>query len=166
MLYDGEHRSQYSACLIENHNTPRLRIERGKYQQRAFMKFIFEDLPAQSNGVSSTELRNMPQVEFYQPSNYATDAIRKTKEKLNSLLSPLPVEHIEIHDNHPTEGHILGTVRMGNSTTDSLVDNTQTLFQARNVLSLGGSSFPTLSPANPTLTIAALSLRSAEKILQ
>jgi choline dehydrogenase-like flavoprotein len=32
----------------------------------------------------------------------------------------------------------------------------------RNLFVLGGGSFPTISPANPTLTLSALSLRAAD----
>jgi choline dehydrogenase-like flavoprotein len=38
--------------------------------------------------------------------------------------------------------------------------------QYRNLLVLGGSAFPTITPSNPTITLAALSLRAAEKLVQ
>jgi hypothetical protein len=57
MLYDGEHRRERAACLIESLNTPHasnlpaLRPERGKWRQRLVLKFIFEDLPSEDNRV-------------------------------------------------------------------------------------------------------------------
>jgi choline dehydrogenase-like flavoprotein len=64
-----------------------------------------------------------------------------------------------------TESHILGTVVMGNDPATSVVDRTLVHHRLRNLVVLGGSAFPTVSPANPTLTISALSLWSAAKVL-
>ena len=68
-------------------------------------------------------------------------------------------------DFEPTESHVLGTVRMGNDPAASVVDRHLVHHRVRNLLVLGGSAFPTGSPANPTLTIAALSSWAAEALL-
>jgi len=165
MLYDGAARRERAGCLIENINVPRLRLEPGKYRQRAFLKFIFEDLPSQQNRVRPTSSAAVPSVEFHAHDDYVNKGIAYAKSTLNQLLSALPIERIEFNDIHPTEGHILGTARMGDTSGEAVVDRNQLLHTVRNVLSLGGSSFPSVSPANPTLTIAALSLWSAQKLL-
>lgn len=164
MLYDGEHRRDYAACLIENLNEPRLRLEPGKYTQKAFLKFIFEDLPLAENRVSVSSDRALPNVEFHKFSEYLQAGIDNAKSSLEKLFSCLPVERIESHPLHPTEGHIVGTARMGESIDNSVVDKHQIVHNVRNLLSLGGSSFPSVSPANPTLTISALSLWTAKNI--
>ena len=64
-----------------------------------------------------------------------------------------------------TESHVLGTVVMGSDPETSVVDRHLLHHEVRNLLVLGGSAFPTGSPSNPTLTIAALSLWSAEHLL-
>jgi choline dehydrogenase-like flavoprotein len=61
-------------------------------------------------------------------------------------------------------GHIMGTTRMGNNATDSVVDKNCRAHNHQNLFVLGSSVFPTSSTANPTSTIAALSLRAAEAI--
>jgi choline dehydrogenase-like flavoprotein len=54
---------------------------------------------------------------------------------------------------------------MGNDPASSVVDGFQVHHQYRNLLVLGASSFPTASPAYPTLTVSALSLWSADHLL-
>jgi choline dehydrogenase-like flavoprotein len=59
-----------------------------------------------------------------------------------------------------SEGHNLGTTRMGDDPATSVVDRHLIHHRVRNLFVLGGSVFPTISPSNPTLTICALSLRA------
>jgi len=165
MLYDGDHRKEHAACLMENINVPQLRMEPGKYRQTAYMKFIFEDLPQDKNQVTRGRDPLRPAIEFHGHSDYASKGIEHAKRSLDQLLGVLPVERIHLNDVHRTQAHILGTARMGDQASNSVVDRSQRLHQMSNVLSLGGSSFPSISPANPTLTISALSLWSADQFL-
>jgi choline dehydrogenase-like flavoprotein len=61
-------------------------------------------------------------------------------------------------------GHPMGTTRMGTSPGDSVVDPSGRAHMARNLYIAGSSVFPTAAVANPTLTIAALALRTAREI--
>jgi choline dehydrogenase-like flavoprotein len=54
---------------------------------------------------------------------------------------------------------------MGNDPATSIVDAYQVHHQYRNLLVLGASAFPTASPAYPTMTVSALSLRAADHVL-
>ena len=54
---------------------------------------------------------------------------------------------------------------MGRDPATSIVDGHLVHHQLRNLLVLGASSFPTASPAYPTLTVSALSLRAADHLL-
>jgi choline dehydrogenase-like flavoprotein len=63
-------------------------------------------------------------------------------------------------------GHIIGTYRMGSDPNTSVVDADQRSHDHPNLYLLGSGVFPTTGTANPTLTIAALSLRAAETIRQ
>ena len=73
-------------------------------------------------------------------------------------------------DNDPTElnyggaGHIMGTYRMGTDPTQSVVDSFQRSHDHDNLYLVGSGTFPSGATANPTLTIAALALRTAERI--
>jgi len=62
-------------------------------------------------------------------------------------------------------GHIVGTYRMGTDKTNSVVDADQKSWDHDNLYLVGSGTFPTVATANPTLTIAALCLRTADRIL-
>ena len=61
-------------------------------------------------------------------------------------------------------GHVVGTTRMGFHRHDSVVNKDCRSWQHPNLFIVGSSVFPTVSTANPTLTIAALALRAADEI--
>jgi glucose dehydrogenase len=63
-------------------------------------------------------------------------------------------------------GHIAGTCRMGENPADSVVNDQLRFWDYENLYIAGSSVFPTLGTANPTLTIAALSLRLSAEILK
>ena len=164
MLYDGPHRRERAACIIENHNDPFIRSEKGRWRQLMKMKFVFEDLPQNTNEVAlSEEDKLKPIARYQQHSDYAQRGIDHLKQNIEKLFSFLPVERVELDDFiQPTEAHILGTARMSNNAEQGVVDEKLCHHQYRNLFVLGGSAFPAMSPANPSLTIAALSLRSAD----
>jgi choline dehydrogenase-like flavoprotein len=60
-----------------------------------------------------------------------------------------------------TKSHIQGTTVMGDRPDDSVIDRTLKHHDIRNLFVLGSGCFPTGAPANPTLTICALSLWAA-----
>jgi choline dehydrogenase-like flavoprotein len=57
--------------------------------------------------------------------------------------------------------HLMGTTRMGHDPRDSVTDSHGRTHDHANLFVLGSSLFPTGGTANPTLTIAALALRTA-----
>ncbi|KRB03199.1 GMC family oxidoreductase [Lysobacter sp. Root690] len=62
-------------------------------------------------------------------------------------------------------GHIIGTYRMGDSATTSVLNARQQSWDHSNLYMVGSGVFPTTATANPTLTIAALALQAADNIL-
>lgn len=58
----------------------------------------------------------------------------------------------------------MGTGRMGNDPKDSVVDRDLRSHDHGNLFILGSAVFPTGATANPTLTIAALSLRAVDQV--
>jgi glucose dehydrogenase len=61
-------------------------------------------------------------------------------------------------------GHIMGTFRMGTNGDNSVVDSYQRCHDHDNLYLVGSGTFPTGATANPTLTLAALALRTADRI--
>ncbi|ACU04185.1 GMC oxidoreductase [Pedobacter heparinus] len=165
MLYDGDHRKDFAACLIEVNNAPYyIRVERGKYLNVASFRMVFEDLPINSNHVAITSNKLKPEVHFKERSEYALKGIENMKLKLPGVLSCLPVEKIIYQDTEPNEGHIIGGTRMSNDKNNGVVDKHLIHHQYRNLFVLGAGAFTTYGPSNPTLTLCALSLFAADKV--
>jgi choline dehydrogenase-like flavoprotein len=61
-------------------------------------------------------------------------------------------------------GHIIGTTNMGDDPATSVVDSECRSHDVPNMFVAGSSVFPTEGTANPTLTLAALALRTADVI--
>jgi choline dehydrogenase-like flavoprotein len=63
-------------------------------------------------------------------------------------------------------GHVMGTYRMGIDPKTSVVDAWQRSHDHPNLYLVGSGTFPTVGTANPTLTLSALALRTAEHIVR
>jgi len=63
-------------------------------------------------------------------------------------------------------GHVMGTYRMGDDPTKSVVDGWQRSHDHANLYLVGSGTFPTVGTANPTLTLSALALRTVEHIFK
>ena len=61
-------------------------------------------------------------------------------------------------------GHLMGTAQMGTDPTRSVTDSFGRSHDVPNLFVAGSSLFPTVGTANPTLTLSALALRTADAI--
>lgn len=166
MFYDGVHRRDRGACLVETHNIGLLRNTYGKWQQVLYVRFVFEDLPQERNRVVLDDPEGRPVAEYLGHSDYALRAAAAAEHQIGELLRPLPVEAVRWKDGFAgTEAHIQGTVVMGRSRDDSVVDGHMIHHDHRNLVVLGSSAFPTGAPANPTLTLSALALRTGAHLV-
>ncbi len=164
-FYSGPHRARRAAAMIESWNVPKLRMRRGKWRQVVELKFVFEDLRSPENAVTfRPQSPEKPYLVHKGISKYARAGLDAVQADLANFVSVLPVEHIDIKDLNPTESHILGTTVMGSDPKTSVVDRDLVHHRVRNLLLLGSGAFPTAAPANPTLTLSALSLRAASKL--
>lgn len=172
MHYLGADRSARAACLIETWNVPHLRFEKGrpdKLRQLMAAQMIYEDLPREDNRVVFNRADpERPKVIWHGRSEYARETIAAhAAADAERAFGALPVDRIRLDKDgeiRDTEGHILGTTRMGDDPEDSVVDRNLLHHQVRNLVVLGGSVFPTSGPANPTLTLSALSRWAAAKL--
>ncbi len=163
MLYDGPHRKNQAACLIENFNNPFIRNEQGKWRKIARMKFIFEDIPNNKNKVLIGEDPLIPEIEYRGHDSYVDRAMNSLKDNIENIFSFLPLEEIKMDGIYQkSEFHICSTTRMSKDKSEGVIDKNLVHHQYRNVFVLGSGSFPSITPANPTLTLSALSLRAAD----
>jgi glucose dehydrogenase len=65
-------------------------------------------------------------------------------------------------------GHVMGTYRMGDPKfpKKSVVDSFQRSHDHANLYLVGSGTFPTVGTANPTITLSALALRTADSIVK
>lgn len=168
MLYDDDTRRRTkAACLIETWNVGTFRPNYGRWLQALPLRLVFEDLPQDRNRVElSPDPPGRPVATFEERSEYAMRAVRDIGPDLERVLAPLPVERVVIEAApEPTESHVQGTTVMGDHPDSSVIDRFCIHHGIRNLVVLGAGAFPTGSPANPTLTLCALSLWSVDHLL-
>lgn len=164
MFYDGPHRAKRAGCLVEGWNRAEPRLDYGRWSEVLRVRLIYEDLPLEENRVLlATD--GTPEARTERRSDYLAVGLATARETFDKLLAPLPVEDIAISEPSRTEVHILGTARMGDDPATSVVDRDLVHHRVPNLLVLGSSSFVTGPPANPTLTLSALSLRAADRLV-
>lgn len=169
LFYEGEHRSEYAGCMIETWNSPfaylraSLRSENGRWNERAYLRFMFDDLPREDNSIRLNPTDpNRPIAEFKDYSDYAKRGAKQIPKMIDKLSEALPIERMVSTTLGRTTAHIQGTVVMGTNPESSIVDRHLVHHKFRNLLVLGASSFPTASPSYPSVTVSALSLWAAD----
>jgi choline dehydrogenase-like flavoprotein len=162
-LYDGPFRSDQGAAFMEFSNRWPfgLRPEFGRWRQTQAIHITVENELLDENRVTIGNDGKVV-VHFAGHSPYAERAVKRNLDALPKVLAPLPVEQIIFRRRRPTEDHLQGTLRMGRSRADSVVDGGQIYHDIRNLIIVGTSVMPTCPAVPPSLTAAALSLRAAD----
>lgn len=161
-LYDGEHRRTGGSALFyfENRWKYGLRASKGKLRQYVPIVVAIEDLPQDANRVTVGK-GGETVVEYGTHSTYADAGMAFVRDHLEAVVAPLPVERIIDRGMRATESHLQGTLRMGTDAQTSVVDARQMHHRLRNLVVVGSSVFTTGAAANPSLTVAAMSMRAA-----
>jgi choline dehydrogenase-like flavoprotein len=173
LFYEGDHRAEHAACMIETWSSPfayrpdgALRLERGRWNERLMLGFLFDDIPDDRNRITvSTRDPSIAHVHFEDYSEYANKAADRIPQMIDKLAEALPIERVVGTSLGTTAAHIQGTVVMGDDPATSVVDRHLIHHEYRNLLVLGSSAYPTASPAYPTLTVSALSLWAADHVI-
>jgi choline dehydrogenase-like flavoprotein len=173
LFYEGEHRAEHAACMIETWSSPfpyrpdgALRLERGRWNERLMLGFLFDDIPDERNRITvSSKDPSVAHVHFEDYSEYAKKGADRIPQMIDKLAEALPIERIVGTSLGTTAAHIQGTVVMGDDPATSVVDRYLIHHEYRNLLVLGSSAYPTASPAYPTLTVSALSLWAADHVI-
>lgn len=95
---------------------------------------------------------------------YVQAGLSAARDAHANIFGKLGATEIEHRDVAEGAGHIIGTARMGSDPASSVVDRDLRSHDHPNLFILGSAVFPTSATANPTLTIAALSLRAAGQV--
>jgi choline dehydrogenase-like flavoprotein len=173
LFYEGDHRAEHAACMIETWSSPfpyrpdgALRLERGRWNERLMLGFLFDDIPDDRNRITvSSRDPSVAHVHFEDYSEYAKKAADRIPQMIDKLAEALPIERVVGTSLGTTAAHIQGTVVMGDDPATSVVDRYLIHHEYRNLLVLGASAYPTASPAYPTLTVSALSRWAADHVI-
>lgn len=134
------------------------------------MAALCEQLPDPESRVTlSTELDEIgiPRPEMhYQIDDYARAGLATARSQFDAIFEALGTSQVTHVDEIQGAGHIMGTHRMGATAKDSVTDSSGRAWDHSNLWLAGSGLFPTTGTGNPTLTIAALALRSAQAIAQ
>ena len=101
----------------------------------------------------------------YSIDDYVRDGLAAAAKAHQEIFEALGTTETVHDSDFNGSGHIIGTCRMGDDKETSVVDAQLRSHDHANLFIAGSSVFPTSATANPTLTIAALSLRAAETML-
>ena len=192
-MRDGSHRSQHGAFLMNVGNqgwewagpdiadlakqfveaglsgSELLNAFRSQASREMTLVALTEQLPDHANRITPdyerTDAIGVPKPRiFFRLDQYTTTALaaaRKIHEQLFEALGATDIGHLPYAEG---AGHIMGTTRMGGDRRTSVANGHGQSHDHPNLWFAGSSLFPTSGTANPTLTIAALALRTAEAI--
>ena len=97
---------------------------------------------------------------------YTRAGLDAAQEAHNEVFAALGATEINHSPEIQGAGHVIGTLRMGTDASTAVVDPDLRSFEHPNLFLLGSGVFPTSATANPSLTIAALSLRAVDVIVE
>ncbi|MEV0905454.1 GMC family oxidoreductase [Streptomyces hokutonensis] len=134
-----------------------------------------EQLPNPANRVTlSDELDalDVPRPKItYQIDDYSKAALayghsvaRRIWQYLENTAGAEEVDPLQPTLKYKGSGHLMGTMRMGTEKYNSVVDEFGQSHDHPGVWVVGSSVFPTSGTANPTITLSALTLRTADKL--
>lgn len=143
----------------------------GKYAGRALSwAGNIEDLPEESNRVvldsalADSDGISAPRIE-YRISENTQRNLDFALDRMTEMHEAAGATHIFRHPLwREAPGHLLGTARMGDDPERSVVDRFGRAHDVPNLFVIDGSVMVTSGAVNPTATIAALALRTAEHI--
>lgn len=106
-----------------------------------------------------------PKITFTPP-QYSLDGLAQATRTLANMFELIGATELNlgVDGAYDGAGHIMGTCRMGADPAASVVDPDGRTHDHPNLYIVGSSVFPTAGSPNPTLTLAALALRTAQAV--
>ena len=132
---------------------------------------LVEQLPDPENRITLHETERdrygvpLPKI-TYRLDDYAAKGLMEATKAHQEIFDKLGTTDVHHSPSFAGAGHIIGTAKMGTDSKTSVVDSELRSHDHRNLFIVGSANFPTSATANPTLTIAALSLRAAQTIMR
>lgn len=157
-------------ALQKPHKNPLL-LKKEIYNQairRVVLAGVTEQLPDENNRVFLDDTRKdstgMPHIKIhYDIDDYTKNGLLASKTLANKVINYVGGSDLKMYEgNFGT--HASGTMMMGDDPVSFVTDSDGRTHDHKNLFVAGASLFPSSSAANPTLTIAALALRTEEKI--
>ena len=131
---------------------------------------LTEQLPAADNRIVLDAAERdghgvpLPRI-HYDIGSYARAGLAAARAVHDDVFARMGATDVQHGADFQGAGHIIGTCRMGGGPEASVVDAALRSHDHPNLYLAGSAVFPTAGTANPTLTIAALSLRLADQLL-
>lgn len=147
------------------------RLVRERLGHSAIWGIIGEDLPEEENQVvldsKLTDSSGIPAPKIIYRTSENSRAmlefhVARAREAFEAAGATSTFAEVGVRD---SGWHLLGTTRMGNDPTTSVVDEYGRSHDVPNLYIYGGSTFPTSSGVNPTATICATTLRCVEHLV-
>ncbi len=85
-------------------------------------------------------------------------------QELTDIIGPGCFTYDKVPYSFQGAGHLMGTYRMGDDPTKSVVDKYQRSWDHKNLFLVGDGVFPSTGTSNPSLTIAALSFQAGDTL--
>ncbi len=156
-----------------------------RLSRQVLFHFEIEQLPNPNNRVTINDqyldVLGIPRpVVNYELTEYEMRAMEQAKLASDQMFARLGIEDFTKYNatdnntfvyngvrySYNGAGHIVGTHRMGNDKTDSVTDSYCKAWDHPNLYIVGAGNMTTLGTSNPTLTLAAFTIRSVESILR
>lgn len=143
-----------------------LRQEMMQYNHQVGLKMVGETLPDARNSVTLAEETdqyglNIPRISFSWGENDKA-LIQHAIGQMTRSMDAIGAE--DIFAQTEDANHLAGTARMGFTPQDSVVNADCRSWDIPNLWICDGSVFPTTGGVNPSLTIQAIALRTADRI--
>lgn len=154
-LPNPENRVQISDSLTDNLGLPRPKVTykiEEDYVRNAFVS---------AKEVSTQIYDALGAIEYTKPAAEPVFNVTDSQKELTATNFQYQGTNFQFYG----AGHIVGTYRMGTTKENSVVNERQQSWDHSNLYLVGSGVFPTITTANPTLTIAALSINAADNIL-
>ena len=136
------------------------------------VSFSVEVLPYATNLIELSDKNDdfgipRPKLKF-NLTDYEWKGLEEGHKVASEILTHIKCTEVSKHEpgKFNTAAHPMGTCRMGTDKTKSVVDADGRSHEHPNLFLVGASVFTTASAANPTLMLAALTLRSSRAILK